>query len=124
MEIRKTGLGEKNEKRRFAGGRNEGSAISAHGSETIEIETIDDVLEGKVVGFIKMDIEGAEREALEGARFTISMQHPVLAVSVYHKRNDIWELPAQIINMNPNYKLYLRHYTVSYGDTVLYAVDK
>lgn len=98
-----------------------GSHISSDG---IEIHTIklDEVLEDKHITFIKMDIEGAELEALKGAERIIREQNPKLAICVYHKPEDIFTIPDLILKYNPDYHLYLRHYTTFYGDTVLYAI--
>ena len=69
-----------------------------------------------------MDIEGAEREAIIGARNIIKSQKPKMAVSIYHKKEDIWELPKLLIEINPEYKFYLRHYSFRDAETVLYAI--
>ena len=75
------------------------------------------------VTFIKMDIEGAELESLKGAgRIIIREQKPKLAICVYHKKEDIFDIPEYILSLNPKYKLYLRHYTLGEWDTVLYAI--
>lgn len=76
------------------------------------------------VTFIKMDIEGAEKEALLGAKDTITRLHPRLAVSIYHRLEDIYELPELILSFYSDYKLYLRHYSFSDYDTVLYAISQ
>lgn len=93
-----------------------------NGAFEIECKTIDDILNGSNVDLIKMDIEGCEYNAIKGAINTISKCKPQLAVSIYHKAEDIIELPELIMNMNLNYKFYLRHYSIGAGDTVLYAI--
>ena len=72
--------------------------------------------------FIKMDIEGAEISALAGARKTISRHRPKLAICIYHKPNDLWEIPLLIKKMNDRYKIYIRHYSQELGETVCYAM--
>jgi len=99
-----------------------GSKIVENGNSKIEVRTIDSILKGGVATFIKMDIEGAELEALEGAKNTIKKYKPKLAISVYHKPNDIIEILSYIKSIMPEYKFYLRHYTNTEVDTVLYAV--
>lgn len=74
------------------------------------------------VTFIKMDIEGAEMEALKGASELISAQHPKLAICVYHKRDDLWRIPFYIHTLWPGYRLYLRHHGMQWHETVMYAV--
>ena len=103
-------------------GRGEGSFIGDGGNTKVKTVTLDEVTEDKAVGYIKMDVEGSEYAALRGAEQTIKTQKPLLAISIYHKRSDIWEIPQLVLQFNGDYKFYLRHYTVSYGDTVLYAV--
>lgn len=73
--------------------------------------------------FMKMDIEGAEQQALIGAVETISQYQPKLAVCVYHKPEDIYELPQTILKYG-NYKMSLSHYTPGMNETVLYALPK
>lgn len=58
--------------------------------------------------FIKMDIEGSELEALKGAKETIRKNKPKLAISIYHKLEDMWELPLLIHEIEPGYKFYCK----------------
>ena len=74
------------------------------------------------ITFIKMDIEGSEIPALRGAKEIIETQKPKLAICVYHKPEDIWEIPELILDYVPEYRLYLRHYSITYTETVLYAI--
>lgn len=69
-----------------------------------------------------MDIEGAELEALYGAKRIISEQRPKLAISIYHRPEDIVELSHLIMKYNDSYKFYLRHHSIVSWDTVLYAI--
>lgn len=71
--------------------------------------------------YIKMDIEGAETDALDGSKMIIKKYNPKLAISVYHHPRDLWELPLLIHKLNPDYRLYLRHYSREVADTVCYA---
>lgn len=72
--------------------------------------------------FIKMDIEGAELEALKGAADIISQHKPKLAICAYHKPEDLYTLPEWIKSCRKDYQFYLRHYTASIYETVLYAI--
>lgn len=83
---------------------------------------IDEIVGEDKVSFIKMDIEGAELKALEGAKETILKWYPRLAICIYHKYEDIYEIGDYILSLNPNYKLYIRHYSTCMWETVLYAV--
>ncbi len=98
------------------------SAIRDDGDKKIEITTIDELMRKKGVGYMKLDIEGEEEGAIEGARETIRRDRPRIAVSVYHKRTDIWKLPMLVLQYNPDYRLYFRHHTFSWSDTVMYAM--
>ncbi len=92
------------------------------GKEQVILTTsIDVVANGEPVTFIKMDIEGAELEALKGAQETIKKYRPTLAISIYHKPEDIVQLPQFIKSLVPEYKLYLRNYHLDCTETVLYA---
>lgn len=99
---------------------------SSHISEKEEINkinvvTLDSCVKEKVT-YIKMDIEGAELEALKGCKNIIRRYMPKLAISVYHKKEDIIEIPKFIKELMPEYKLYLRHYGNGELETVLYAL--
>ena len=74
------------------------------------------------VTFIKLDVEGAEYEALLGAQNTIKKNRPKLAISIYHKPQDIFELPELIMSIRDDYRMYLRHYQLSPNETILYCV--
>ena len=84
---------------------------------------LDDALKGERITFIKMDIEGFETAALRGAIEIVRRQKPQLAICVYHRTSDFWEIPSLIREANPEYKLYLRHhYDRNALETVLYSV--
>lgn len=91
------------------------------GTDEIDVVCLDSVIDEKVT-FIKMDIEGAELEALKGCKSIIRKYKPKLAICVYHKSNDIIEIPHYIKQLVPEYRLYLRHYSNYDGETVLYAL--
>ena len=105
----------------FAAKANGMSAIG-EGDATIETTALDEVFSDRRITFIKMDIEGAEYEALRGSEKTIRAQRPKLAISIYHKPEDIVELPKLILEFQPDYHLYLRHYCIFDNETVLYAI--
>lgn len=97
------------------------SKISGNGKIEIKVDRLDDVLNDSFT-FLKMDIEGAEELALDGARKNIKINHPKLAISVYHKANDLWKIPEQIMSIRDDYKIYLRHYTESIYETVMFFI--
>lgn len=96
------------------------------GAEKVSTVAIDDLVarEGlERVDFIKMDIEGAEMEALRGAAGTIAKHHPTMAVCVYHKLIDFIEIPLMLKETWPGYEIYFQHSTVHGDETVVFAVD-
>ncbi|MDR1916614.1 MAG: FkbM family methyltransferase [Synergistaceae bacterium] len=105
-----------------------GSAIiNGRSSETVKeghSARMDDLLDGKRVTFIKMDIEGAEMNALKGAQNIIRSQKPKCAICVYHNPRHLWEVPFLLHEYCPSYKLYLRHHTELFYETVCYAIPE
>lgn len=100
------------------------STITEDGNESIDVVKLDDFMKDKNerVSFIKMDIEGSEMEALEGALATIGKDHPKLAICIYHKFDDLWNIPLWIHEKFPKYKFYIRHHSITDNETVMYAV--
>jgi FkbM family methyltransferase len=119
------GVSDTNGEIRFSD-RGMGSCIDPNGDLRVKVVRLDDELSGTRVSFLKMDIEGMELAALRGAQKLIESNKPRLAISVYHKVEDIWVIPDYILTLNSDYKLYLRHYPESDDgitcDTVLYAI--
>ncbi|STQ87043.1 FkbM family methyltransferase [Helicobacter muridarum] len=69
-----------------------------------------------------MDIEGAELEALKGAENTIKKYKPKLALSIYHRREDMLSIPKYLQSLNCGYRFYLRNFWWFSVDIVLYAI--
>lgn len=88
---------------------------------SIRTVAIDDIIGERTVGFIKMDIEGGEFDALHGAENTILRDKPLLAICVYHLRGDVCAIMDYLHQVVPEYRFLLRHYGVSHTETVLYA---
>lgn len=87
-------------------------------------QTIDSFVEDRRisdVGLIKLDIEGAETEALKGAEKTIRSQKPRLAISIYHKKEHLYEIPELLKQFNADYKFQIGFYGPTFIDVVLYA---
>ena len=72
--------------------------------------TLDEVVHREKVSpdLIKFDVEGCEKEALAGARETITCFRPKIIISLYHRNRDIFELPIMLNKLLPKSKLYLR----------------
>ncbi|EOS29442.1 FkbM family methyltransferase [Lachnospiraceae bacterium 28-4] len=99
-----------------------GSHIDNKGKAIVGGVDIDSIVNQEKVTFIKMDIEGAELKALEGARNTIIINHPRLAVCIYHKALDVVDIASYLLELVPEYKFYIRQYASNMWETVLYAV--
>lgn len=100
---------------------NGGSRIVENGDCVIKLVALDDIVKNEYVSFIKMDIEGAELNALIGASNTIKRDKPLCAISVYHKTGDVAVITSYLKNLVPEYKFAVRHYTTTPHETVLYA---
>lgn len=102
-----------------------GMIVNSVGKErkTIAVDAIDNVIaDDEAVSFLKMDIEGAELKALMGAGKTIARCKPLLAICVYHKREDLITIPQYIKRLVKEYHFYLRSYMPYVGEVVLYGV--
>lgn len=78
------------------------------GKQKVEMVTLDEDIKEKIT-FIKMDIEGCELEAIEGAERHIREERPKLAICTYHNNHHIWEIPRKLKEYRPDYKLYMRY---------------
>jgi len=102
------------------GGRN--SRIGRGNSETAA-DSLDNILQGRRIDYIKYDVEGAEHEALTGSAKTIKKYSPDLTVSLYHRSGDVFNLVSYVHELNPKYKLFIRRYPyIPAWDLNLYAV--
>lgn len=98
------------------------SSIADKGEETDSV-SIDYLYKDKKVTYIKMDVEGAEYEALLGGKETLRAQKPKLNIALYHRSEDIFRLPLLIKEINPNYRFHLRrHPYIPCWDMNLYCV--
>lgn len=85
-----------------------GLPLSAGKLRDIEMRSLDSVVAGNRVSLIKIDVEGSDKNALIGCRETIAKYKPKMIVSLYHRTEDIFDLPLYIKSVNPDYSLYLR----------------
>lgn len=106
----------------FAAKAGRNSALAAKGVET-QMRALDSVLDGAPCTMLKLDVEGAEHQALLGAAQTIRTFHPRMNIACYHRNEDLFDLPALVKELDPSYRLYLRHHPyVPAWDVNLYAV--
>ena len=103
--------------------RGTGSCIEKKGSSIAHIIDIDTYAHEKGlarIDFIKMDIEGSEMAALQGAADTIRRYKPKLAICLYHKLSDMWEIPKYLKQLRPDYQFAFRHYPIDGGQEYLW----
>lgn len=122
IKIIEAGVWNHSGKIRFNEGNGDNSVICDDGNVEISTVTVDEAAEEDDITFIKMDIEGAEMRALQGASRVIQRCRPKLAICVYHRPEDLFTIPQYIRELNPDYKLYLRKYQPYGIETVLYAI--
>ena len=106
----------------FAANNADASKITDSGDYKIEVDSIDNLIQDEKISFIKMDIEGAELEALKGATQTIKQNHPKLAISAYHKFEDLLTLPQFIYSLKDRYQFFLRRHSHLTHELVLYCI--
>ena len=92
--------------------------------QQVETLSIDDFVRSEgisKVDFIKMDIEGSELRALQGAEHTMRAFRPKLAISLYHKQDDFIHIPDYLHKLGLRYEFFLDHFTIHEGETILFA---
>lgn len=122
ITIHNKGLWHENAILHFCSGLGGSSRIDTVGDVSVDVVSLDQYLIDIIPTFIKLDIEGAELDALIGAKNLISKYKPKIAVCVYHKESDIWEIPSYLLQLRNDYQFYIRHYSLSAIETVLYAI--
>ncbi|WP_047393853.1 FkbM family methyltransferase [Chitinibacter sp. ZOR0017] len=93
------------------------------GCWVVEVKCLDS-FSTEIPSFIKIDVEGSEKEVLLGARDVITKYHPRIAVAIYHCAGDFWKIPALIQSFGVQYRIYIRHYTESIYETVMFFVPE
>jgi FkbM family methyltransferase len=101
--------------------------IGTEGGVVVEGVSLDDVVaehRPASVDFIKMDIEGAELDALRGAVDTIRRFRPSMALSIYHELAHHWEVPRAVLDIDPDYRLAFNHYSDMSDGSVMYFTTR
>lgn len=106
----------------FSAGAGEGSSIKKGGAVTIQCVALDEVIHGLKPDFIKMDIEGAEYNAILGAKKIIHESLPDMVICLYHCPAHLWQIPLLLKSWDLGYRFYLRVYLYNGFEAVLYAV--
>ena len=100
------------------------SSVAATGTIAVPAETIDTLIGDAHPTFLKLDIEGAETDALRGARRTIERDGPVLAICVYHRQDHLWSIPLMLRAWRDDYAFFLRPHNEEGWDLICYAVPR
>ncbi len=95
------------------------STLYGKGTQSVQVDTIDNLINEKV-DYIKLDIEGAEQDAIDGAKETIKQYKPILAICIYHKAEDWYKIPQKVLAVESAYDIYLRHYMEGIFESVMY----
>ena len=100
------------------------SHVGTGGNTSVRGERLDAILAVQRLSFLKLDVEGAERAALAGAKASIIQHRPQVAACVYHEPNDLWEIPQRLAALLPNSRFYLRQHGFDGWETVVYVVPQ
>jgi FkbM family methyltransferase len=122
VRARRGAVGARCSKARFAASGLPGAAISESGDIEVDCVRLDDALAGEAPTFVKMDIEGAELDALQGASGILSARPPLLAICAYHAQDHLWRVPLLLRTLAPAAQFALRMHRVDGFDLVCYAV--
>lgn len=121
MSCYHTGIGDKKSTLCFSS-TGKSSHADESGETVVPVDTLDALLDGAAVTYLKMDIEGMECAGLRGAKKLIQTHRPNLAICTYHRNADMVEVPRLIKEIDPNYTLYFRHYSHALPETICYAI--
>ena len=120
IKIFNKGLYNKTTTKKFSASLNGDSRICESGSETIDLVDLDSLNIDATI--VKLDIEGAELEALDGMKKTIKRCRPKLLISGYHKKLDTINIINKVLDIDNTYKVYIRHYNYNECETVIYFI--
>jgi len=99
------------------------AGFAGDGELEVQVAPLDELLERAIVPtYVKMDIEGAEPDALRGAQTTVTTHRPTLAICVYHAQDHLWSLPLAVAALVDDYRFVLRRYLTDCWEVVLYAI--
>ena len=109
------------------GRQGDGGAVNAGRVTCIDTVSIDGFVRENRIGkvdYIKLDVEGSEPEALEGARETLTHHRPQLAVCIYHRKEHLFEIPLFLDGILESYTYRIGQYTPTFWDTVWYCIPQ
>lgn len=115
-------VGNQKKKVTFDARGTEGSVIASNGNLVVLCDPLDWILQNQTPTYIKMDIEGAELEALAGGSGVIRRARPVLAICLYHAQDYLWHIPLFVHKLFDRYSFFLRTHAEDGFELCLYAV--
>ena len=98
------------------------SSVSDQGDSEVDCMTLDKVAGKNPISFIKIDIEGAELNAINGAKRVISKFSPIIAIAAYHNPNDIWLILYEIQKIYDSYLYFIRPHAAGGWENILYCI--
>jgi FkbM family methyltransferase len=121
--VHNAAVGDRHTKMSFNSTGNMSAALASSGNSVVDVVPIQNVVKpnGAAV-YLKFDVEGAEHEAIAGAEQLIRESRPLLAISIYHRPDDLWQLPLYVASLDPNYRFYLRTQGEDGMDVICYAL--
>lgn len=90
--------------------------------DIVKTNRLDSIIKDEKVRWIKIDIEWSEWSMLKGSENILRRDRPILLLSIYHRRDDLFKLQEYLMDLNLNYKFYIRHYSLSVAKTILYCI--
>lgn len=124
IRIHEAALHARNEMLAFAAEGQPTSKVAPEGAVRVTGVALDTVPFDEPLTFLKLDVEGAEREALAGAREVLARYRPLVAVCVYHGPADLWEIPRRLRGLLPDHRFFLRQHQFDGYEQVCYAVPQ
>lgn len=115
------GVGSKTAEYYLDSGKGTGSVVSDSGDVKCKIVSLDDYIIDEKIDFIAADVESFEYDLIVGAKSIIRKWKPTLAISIYHNAMDMFQIAILINEIVPDYKFAVRHNTVTFDDTILFA---
>ncbi|MDD2762745.1 MAG: FkbM family methyltransferase [Opitutaceae bacterium] len=122
ISVHEVALHARNELLDFSAEGSPTSKIVPRGGSSVPGRTLDSLFSDQPVTFLKLDVEGAEQDALRGARSVISRDRPLTAVCVYHGPRDLWEIPLMLRELLPEHRFFLRQHQFDGYELVVYAI--
>ena len=84
--------------------------------------SIDSYFADRQLGFVKMDIEGAENKAISGGMQVFKRQRPIFAISIYHSLDDVASIPEVMMSEMKDYQWLVRSHAYTYSEIILYGI--